>query len=62
MIDLKPNRFGHLMNDEFSISVKIAPDIYRGGGYNEAVDWWGLGVTMYECVYRKVMYYRIFKC
>jgi hypothetical protein len=28
--------------------------MYRGGGYNEAVDWWGLGVTMYECVYRKV--------
>ncbi|KAI8886265.1 kinase-like protein [Backusella circina FSU 941] len=31
----------------------IAPEVYKGGGYNEAVDWWGLGVTLYECVYRK---------
>lgn len=32
----------------------IAPEVYKGGGYNEAVDWWGLGVTLYECVYGKV--------
>ncbi|GAB5590688.1 Serine/threonine kinase [Umbelopsis nana] len=34
-------------------ALYMAPDVFRGGGYNEAVDWWGLGVTMYECVYRK---------
>ncbi|CAM0139835.1 Serine/threonine kinase [Umbelopsis sp. WA50703] len=34
-------------------ALYMAPEIFQGGGYNEAVDWWGLGVTMYECVYRK---------
>ncbi|KAI8142117.1 kinase-like domain-containing protein [Fennellomyces sp. T-0311] len=36
----------------------MAPEIYKGGGYNEAVDWWSLGVTLYECVYKK----RPFEC
>ncbi|KAI9317999.1 kinase C-like protein, partial [Dichotomocladium elegans] len=36
----------------------MAPEVYRGGGYNEAVDWWSLGVTLYECVYKK----RPFEC
>ncbi|KAG0190168.1 hypothetical protein DFQ28_002418 [Apophysomyces sp. BC1034] len=31
----------------------MAPEVYKGGGYNEAVDWWSLGITMYECVYGK---------
>ncbi|KAI8069412.1 kinase-like domain-containing protein [Gongronella butleri] len=34
-------------------SFYMAPEVFRGGGYNEAVDWWGLGVTLYECVYNK---------
>ncbi|KAI7858659.1 kinase-like domain-containing protein [Circinella umbellata] len=36
----------------------MAPEIYKGGGYNEAVDWWSLGVTLYEIVYKK----RPFEC
>ncbi|CDS04783.1 hypothetical protein LRAMOSA07313 [Lichtheimia ramosa] len=36
----------------------MAPEVYRGGGYNEAVDWWSLGVTLYECIYHK----RPFEC
>ncbi|RUS16577.1 kinase-like domain-containing protein [Endogone sp. FLAS-F59071] len=31
----------------------MAPEMFKNGGYNEDVDWWGLGVTFYECVYGK---------
>ncbi|KAH8550285.1 kinase-like domain-containing protein [Umbelopsis sp. PMI_123] len=41
------------LTSQSGTALYMAPEIYRGGGYNEAVDWWGLGVTMYECVYRK---------
>ncbi|KAI8087597.1 kinase-like domain-containing protein [Gilbertella persicaria] len=32
-------------------AVYFAPEIFRGNGYNEDVDWWSLGITFYECVY-----------
>ncbi|KAI9864238.1 MAG: hypothetical protein M1824_005633 [Vezdaea acicularis] len=31
----------------------LAPEVYEGRGYSTEVDWWGLGVTMYECIYNK---------
>ncbi|RUP46916.1 kinase-like domain-containing protein [Jimgerdemannia flammicorona] len=37
-----------------SLKEAISPEVFKGGGYNEDVDWWGLGVTFYECVYGKV--------
>jgi serine/threonine kinase 32 len=32
----------------------LAPEVYEGLGYASEVDWWGLGVTFYECIYNKV--------
>lgn len=28
--------------------------MFKGNGYNEDIDWWCVGVTFYECVYKKV--------
>ncbi|KAI7865874.1 kinase-like domain-containing protein [Spinellus fusiger] len=40
-----------LLNSSSGTAYYMAPEIYKGTGYNEAVDWWSLGVTLYECVY-----------
>ncbi|CAO3636265.1 unnamed protein product [Cunninghamella blakesleeana] len=63
------DEFGHVHLADFNIATYIhskrlitsssgtsyymAPEVYKGGGYNESVDWWSLGVTFYECVYGK---------
>ena len=28
----------------------IAPEVYLGGGYDERIDMWALGVTLYKMV------------
>ncbi|KAG2197000.1 hypothetical protein INT47_006947 [Mucor saturninus] len=34
-------------------AVYFAPEMFRGEGYDEDVDWWSLGITFYECLYGK---------
>lgn len=29
----------------------MAPELLRRSGYREAIDWWSLGVVMYECMF-----------
>ncbi|ORZ18627.1 kinase-like domain-containing protein [Absidia repens] len=33
--------------------VYFAPELVKGYGYTEDVDWWGVGITFYECIYGK---------
>ena len=28
----------------------LAPEVYTGGGYNETIDLWALGITIYKLV------------
>ncbi|RCH88533.1 hypothetical protein CU097_009696 [Rhizopus azygosporus] len=47
---LHPNR---LLTSNSGTGYYMAPEVYKGGGYDESVDWWSFGITLYECVYRK---------
>ncbi|RUS19700.1 hypothetical protein BC937DRAFT_87081 [Endogone sp. FLAS-F59071] len=47
---IQPNR---LLTSHSGTQMYMAPEVFKGGGYNEDVDWWSLGVTFYECVYGK---------
>ncbi|KAI8388502.1 kinase-like domain-containing protein [Radiomyces spectabilis] len=42
-----------LLTSNSGTAYYMAPEMFKGGGYNEAVDWWALGVTLYECIYGK---------
>ncbi|KAJ1821812.1 hypothetical protein GGH91_000972 [Coemansia sp. RSA 2671] len=58
---------GHVALTDFNIATRIsnntphysvagtanymAPEVVSGGGYTFSIDWWSLGVVMYECVY-----------
>ncbi|RCI03182.1 hypothetical protein CU098_011953, partial [Rhizopus stolonifer] len=47
---LHPKR---LLTSNSGTGYYMAPEVYKGGGYTESVDWWSFGVTLYECVYKK---------
>ncbi|KAJ2715262.1 hypothetical protein H4R19_001302, partial [Coemansia spiralis] len=60
---------GHVTLTDFNIATRIvdaqphyaaagtanymAPEVVSGTGYTYSVDWWSLGVVMYECIYGK---------
>ncbi|KAG1474690.1 hypothetical protein G6F56_000199 [Rhizopus delemar] len=60
---------GHIHLTDFNIACELpknkfltslsgtatyfAPEVFKGQGYDENVDWWCVGVTFYECVYKK---------
>ncbi|KAJ1728253.1 hypothetical protein LPJ61_004132, partial [Coemansia biformis] len=60
---------GHVALTDFNIATRIvdaqphyavagtanymAPEVVSGAGYTYSVDWWSLGVVMYECIYGK---------
>jgi serine/threonine protein kinase len=60
---------GHSHITDFNIATKIdpnklprsqsgtlaymAPEVFKGKGYAYSVDWWGLGVILFECLYGK---------
>ncbi|KAJ1939114.1 hypothetical protein EC988_007402, partial [Linderina pennispora] len=60
---------GHVALTDFNIAARIrdgkphysvagtanymAPELISGKGYTFSIDWWSLGVVMYECIYGK---------
>jgi serine/threonine kinase 32 len=48
--DFKP---GKPLTSKSGTLAYLAPEVFRGSGYYSEVDWWSLGVTMFECIYGK---------
>lgn len=48
--DFTPNR---PLTSKSGTLAYLAPEVYKGRGYQSEVDWWSLGVTFYECIYNK---------
>ncbi|KAJ9662586.1 Serine/threonine kinase [Neophaeococcomyces mojaviensis] len=46
--DFRPPK---LLTSKSGTIAYLAPEVFRGPGYLDEVDWWSLGVTFYECIY-----------
>ncbi|KAI8334738.1 kinase-like domain-containing protein [Chlamydoabsidia padenii] len=46
--------YDRLLTSPSGTLVYFAPELVKGYGYTEDVDWWGVGITFYECIYGKV--------
>jgi serine/threonine kinase 32 len=44
---------GRPLISESGTCVYMAPEMFGGRGYLHQVDWWALGICMYECIYGK---------
>ncbi|OAD78368.1 serine/threonine protein kinase AGC family, partial [Phycomyces blakesleeanus NRRL 1555(-)] len=48
-----PRKPQSLLRSRSGTIVYFAPEVFKGHGYNEDVDWWSVGITFYECIYGK---------
>ncbi|KAI8379553.1 kinase-like domain-containing protein [Radiomyces spectabilis] len=42
-----------VMTSQSGTAAYFAPEVFKGCGYTEDVDWWSVGITFYECIYGK---------
>ncbi|KAI8364247.1 kinase-like domain-containing protein [Blakeslea trispora] len=46
-----PNKKQRPLTSLSGTAVYFAPEMFKGSGYCEDIDWWSLGITFYECIY-----------
>ncbi|ORZ39052.1 kinase-like domain-containing protein [Catenaria anguillulae PL171] len=42
---------GRVLTSQTGTTGYMAPEVYSGKGYNEACDWWSLGIVLFECLH-----------